>query len=959
MWQKKKLNKKKLTIKDPLLNQKFLFAEENKKGLKNYGQTCYINSVLQCLTYLPKFSQLLLSKKHSQQCTKLGFCILCSLEQHVYNIFYAPEKRNTSLIQIVNYAKNLSSQFEMGRKGDPYDFLIKLLECASPKGLESVVGQKNINYRLINSIFRGELKSCTICSCCGNKTKKHEQFFILSLEINKSHSLHTAIKNYLRKENKHICKKCKQKQQATKQLTIKKFPLAIVFHLKRYTVDNQNDQDHQRIGKRILFPTSFKLNNFISGNGSQPNPKKKKTNFDDQGIGIKNSKNKDKKKKKRSTEAKLKYSKQFYDLKGVIVHEGTNFNSGNFYSLVKTRKGNWFKMKDSKVTKISKQELLQQNVYILIYQLQTTTPKKRRPLGKFYLKNEQAHLLNIKNNTQNEENKKNKNNKNNKKNEKNIQNEKNKMNKKNPYGVIQNYSINIKSSKRRQKKDLIRNSLSDHYSDGSGLVVQRKKKSNNLVMIRKRNLNEIDGLPQKNKQQLNNPKNRLQNHSKQKPNSLHYNLLKKRKFNLHKNSKKHLVLINFNQKRKNNQGIRSKKKKNDLCAERNNHGKKLISQLAMDHKSKKLFFSQSKLYSSQDTNFKDFFSKVPKQRIHQKFKLKQPKITIKTLNIGKLGKRETSFSQPLEKQFHLFLNEKITNKKINITKNQIFDIPFQNRNVKKFQKKNDNINNTKENDNYGTIINTQENGHTSDQKDDELAIIDKIKDDDHDEDAADDDDFTFEIALSSNDYDDIDDDEITIIDDIKGDYKFDQDHNYRDRTNQVPMKKNKKIQKKKKHKNNKINNGPLLNRETHNQKLTYKKMALYHFSNIKDNEDNCTPLFKLQPQLNLFSQKKNSKNTKKRKKFKKNSEFYGFKILTSKRKKNKLQISNRKRKRKNPNKKYVVTKVVGLNGKQIYQKSQKSFKKIDFEHKLKYNKKKRTFHKNPLKLTRIILNKKK
>ncbi|KAJ3443633.1 ubiquitin carboxyl-terminal hydrolase [Anaeramoeba flamelloides] len=100
------------------------------KGLVNLGNTCFLNSVLQCLTYIPIFTQYLLSGDHSKNCKSKKFCILCALEQHVKNVFFRPNKINQSLRYIVLNVKKLGKSIRIGRQEDAHEFLLALLEYA-------------------------------------------------------------------------------------------------------------------------------------------------------------------------------------------------------------------------------------------------------------------------------------------------------------------------------------------------------------------------------------------------------------------------------------------------------------------------------------------------------------------------------------------------------------------------------------------------------------------------------------------------------------------------------------------------------------------------------------------------------------------------------------------------------------------------------------------------------------
>jgi ubiquitin carboxyl-terminal hydrolase 36/42 len=112
---------------EPFLN--WSFSVGNVSGLDNCGNTCFMNSVFQCLAFTPSFAGYLLHKKHSLQCQKQGFCVLCELEK-LFIEMHLQGKKVVNPIGIVKNLRLLDKKFVFGKQGDAEEFIQILLDGA-------------------------------------------------------------------------------------------------------------------------------------------------------------------------------------------------------------------------------------------------------------------------------------------------------------------------------------------------------------------------------------------------------------------------------------------------------------------------------------------------------------------------------------------------------------------------------------------------------------------------------------------------------------------------------------------------------------------------------------------------------------------------------------------------------------------------------------------------------------
>ncbi|WOL19379.1 ubiquitin carboxyl-terminal hydrolase 23-like [Canna indica] len=316
---------------DPELTFRITFRRIGA-GLANLGNTCFLNSVLQCLTYTEPFAAYLQSGKHKSSCNTAGFCAMCALQNHVIAALQSSGKI-LSPSHLVKNLRCISRNFRNARQEDAHEYMVNLLEsmhkCCLPSGVPSE-SPSAYERSLVHKIFGGRLRSQVKCTQCSYSSSKFDPFLDLSLEINKADSLRKALAHFTTVEQldggqrQYQCQRCKEKVRALKQLTIHKAPYVLTIHLKRFG----SHIPGQKIDKRVDFEPTLDLKPFVS---------------DEHGGELK------------------------YTLYGVLVHAGWSTHSGHYYCYVRTSSGMWHSLDDNQVRQVSEKTVLAQKAYMLFY----------------------------------------------------------------------------------------------------------------------------------------------------------------------------------------------------------------------------------------------------------------------------------------------------------------------------------------------------------------------------------------------------------------------------------------------------------------------------------------------------------------------------------------------------------------------------------------------------------------
>ncbi|XP_044503933.1 ubiquitin carboxyl-terminal hydrolase 25-like [Mangifera indica] len=332
--------------------QPSLLSDKRKRGpplgLRNLGNSCYLNSVLQCLTYTPPLANFCLNLKHSSLCDLARDCPFCILEKRIVRSLSLDLTLDTPA-KIQSCLKIFAEHFRGGRQEDAHEFLRYVIDACHNTCLrieklkrkgsdrEALNGSVGNGTSVVKEIFGGALQSQVKCLSCGAESNKVDEIMDICLDVLHSSSLKDAMQKFFQPEvldgnNKYKCDNCKKLVAARKQMSILQSPNILVIQLKRF-----EGMFGGKIDKIIAFEEILILSSFMCKASQDPQAE--------------------------------------YKLFGTIVHSGFSPDSGHYYAYIKDAMGRWYCCNDSYVSPSTLQEVLSEKVYILFFSRANQRPE--------------------------------------------------------------------------------------------------------------------------------------------------------------------------------------------------------------------------------------------------------------------------------------------------------------------------------------------------------------------------------------------------------------------------------------------------------------------------------------------------------------------------------------------------------------------------------------------------------
>ncbi|XP_046927128.1 ubiquitin carboxyl-terminal hydrolase 2 isoform X2 [Lynx rufus] len=331
-------------------------------GLRNLGNTCFMNSILQCLSNTRELRDYCLQRLYMRDLSHGSSVHTALMEEFaklIQTIWTSSPNDVVSPSEFKTQIQRYAPRFVGYNQQDAQEFLRFLLDGlhnevnrvtvrpkSNPENLDHLPddekGRQMWRKYLeredsrIGDLFVGQLKSSLTCTDCGYCSTVFDPFWDLSLPIAKRGYPEVTLMDCMRlftKEDvldgdeKPTCCRCRARKRCIKKFSIQRFPKILVLHLKRFS------ESRIRTSKLTTF-VNFPLRDLDFREFASEN-----TNH------------------------------AVYNLYAVSNHSGTTMG-GHYTAYCRSPvTGEWHTFNDSSVTPMSSSQVRTSDAYLLFYEL--------------------------------------------------------------------------------------------------------------------------------------------------------------------------------------------------------------------------------------------------------------------------------------------------------------------------------------------------------------------------------------------------------------------------------------------------------------------------------------------------------------------------------------------------------------------------------------------------------------